>query len=256
MRKYFINIAEWIQINKPKTPSSPVPVATSEKRKDIIDKEPAFIFDVVLHPDVFPKDSTDPLQCASIIELVFRYIESKNSLKFSRKYVIVEEKYVGNPDILLNFMCPSVLKDTISKANTIQDEQRVLKQVKESKIDVSATLADMEISSKIEPSNQGKHCNNNAIPSPLVITSTDFDQHIKEMNTKLYTKEQQVCKKLPQPKVEMITEKENVEFIIYLPRVTSVSECELDVTEVRDYLCPKHCQITCVQNIVKGTSCM
>ena len=240
MRRYFINIAEWIQIDKPKSPSSPVPVAASEKRKDIIDKEPAFIFDVVLHPDVFPKDTTDALQCASIIELVFRYIESKNSLKFSRKYVIVEKKYVGNPDILLNFMCPSVLKDTINNANTIQDEQRLLKQVKESKRNVSATLSDKEISSDSEPSNQGKHRNNNGIPSPLVTTSTNFDQHIKEVNTKLYTKEQQVSKKLPRPKVEMITEKENVEFIIYLPRVTSVSECELDITEVRICLYPGH----------------
>ena len=233
MRRYFINIAEWIQIDKPKSSSSPVPVAASEKRKEIIEKEPAFIFDVVLHPDVFPKDATDPLQCASITELVFRYIESKNTLKFSRKYVIVEKNYVGNPDFLLNFMCPSVLKDTIRKANTVQDGQRLLKQVKQSKKDVSATLSDKEISLESEPSNQGKHRNNNSIPSTLVTTSTNVDQHIKEVNTKLYTKEQQVCKKLPRPKVEMITEKENVEFIIYLPEVTSVSECELDITEVR-----------------------
>lgn len=232
VRKYYINIAEWRQMPKPESEAAPIPIASSEIRKEVIDKEWGFLVDVVLNPMLF-KNSTDTDAC--LIEMVLKYIESKESLSLSRKYERRSEKYVGNQDNLLNFLCPSALKNSLDTATNGESNNSLFKQLRhisntsESEKENDISKNNNNIMAKEQPENS---INSSRHAFEPIITANVFETTLKEEKTRTLKQPARTLR-LKTPRVEMLVNKDKkmVELDIYLPEVQSVNDCDLDLTE-------------------------
>lgn len=230
VRNYYLNFAAWPQLPKPETESSPIAIATSDIRKEVVLKEWAYVIDIALNPITFPPndDANQTAKCV-LIELAFRHVESKFSLKLSRKHKMLDEKYIGNMDNLLNFMCPTSLKSTLADAVHGVDKNLNFEQIKKFCHDTGDTNANKNSQQKssIDQVAQG---NKQSVSSNNV-----HNNELKELKT-VSNKQQnnQQKDKLARPKVEMIVNKETsrVDITVYLPLVESVQECDLDLAEV------------------------
>ena len=239
IRKYFINFTKWFQLPKPENETSPVAMTTSEIRKEIINKEWAYIIDVTLHPSVYPSnDSPNHLQRSAIVELVFRYIESKHSLNLSRKFQFVDgTSYIGNQDNLLNFICPSAVKNKMADTLKKNNSSLTLEQVKNLSNDTFK-----ETGKKTEKAESLKAPNKNTRhfqQAPIKLHQNELlrDNNLTEVKSVAIEKinnNRNLASVLPVPKVEMIVNQEKccIELAIDLPKVESVNECDLEVTEV------------------------
>ncbi|XP_066914493.1 PIH1 domain-containing protein 2-like [Clytia hemisphaerica] len=232
IRKYFINFTKWHQLPKPENETSPVAMTTSNIRKEIIEKEWAYIIDVTLNPEVYPSDtSPNQLQRRALVELVFRHIESKHSLQFSRKFEFCEEKYIGNRDSLLDFICPSAVKNKLNNAlngtenNLTLDQIRNLSKGKENNKIVTGNQTKSGMSKKSQPTP--------ASVETIKTSSGESVDSMKELKTKTLGSHHGNKTRLPAPKVEMMVNKDggNIELRIELPKVDTVAECDLEITE-------------------------
>ncbi|XP_065643257.1 PIH1 domain-containing protein 2 [Hydra vulgaris] len=207
-RKYFINVAKWTQVPQPENTCSPIPMIISEQRKELIDEEWANLIDIAVNPILFEKNGLFYTDVSEILQASLLYAESKFSLKLSKNYTILNVKYIGNEDNLLNFMCPT-LRDSIKKAGSILDQD------------------------KIRQSNQETINKPNLDSSISTTNNTNNSFALKEISSKVSS---QTCSKknfLQTPKAEMDVNKisKQICFTIELPGVGSVSECILELTE-------------------------
>ena len=226
IRRYFINFTKWIQLPKPENETSPVAMTTSDIRKEVVDKEWAHIVDVTLNPDVYGVEvSLNHLKKSALVELVLRHIESKCSLKLSRKFEFCEKKYIGNEDNLLNFICPSAVTNKLQNAVNGNDSNLTLDKIFHLSKDNS--VKDSCLATGNKNNNQSRD-----IKQPIMTNNNNNNNNdlVKELKTK--TIKQEKKKSLPSPNVEMNKKVGNVEFRIDLPNVESVSECDLEMTEV------------------------
>ena len=226
IRRYFINFTKWIQLPKPENETSPVAMTTSDIRKEIVDKEWAHIVDVTLNPTVYGDEaSLNQLKKSALVELVLRHIESKCSLKLSRKFQFCEKKYIGNEDNLLNFICPSAVTNKLQNAVNGNDGSLTLDKIchlsKDSSVNEDGCLATGNKNNKNQESRD--------VYQPIT-TNNNNNNFVKELKTKTIKQEKKFS--LPSPNVEMNMKVGNVELRIDLPNVESVSECDLELTEV------------------------
>lgn len=237
VRKYYFNFTAWTQLPKPESETSPIAIATSDIRKEVVAKEWAYVVDVALNPIVFPSNdiSNETAKCV-LIELSFRYVETKFSLKLSRKHKILdEEKYIGNTDNLLNFMCPTALKSTLSDAVKGVNNNLNFDQIRRiSRNDLNGNEKNHNSSTADKPTKS----RDNYVTS-IKSSNSSYKNELKEVKTVSYndtvkTNNQQKPTKLPRPKVEMVINKETrrIEITIFLPQVENVQECDLDLSEV------------------------
>lgn len=229
IRKYFINFSEWVQLPKPENDSSPVTMATSEIRKELIDKEWSHIIDVTMNPIVFPSnDSLHHIEKCALVELVFRHIESKFSLKISRKFKLVEgSTYIGNQDNLLNFMCPSAMRDKLADG---VNKGITLEQIKSLAENNQPTVANNKMNLHGNGSNSSSSKMIDTSSSSIITSCNGVTNSLTEVKT---SSSKQKTTSLPTPKVEMLVckDKNVIELTIYLPKVESVCECDLEITE-------------------------
>ena len=187
-----------------------------------------------MNPIIFEENLSNHLAVAGIIELVLKYIESKETLLLSRKYHICTEKYKGNQDNLLTFMCPSALTNSLSGTKTSLFEQ--LRQISSEKTETDIKKQTTEVNPDHDKENSVTK-NLTKSDGPLydpVITARTSIEPLTEVKTKAIKNTKTETKKLKSPKVEMIVNKEleDVELTIYLPEVNNVQECDLNLTEV------------------------
>lgn len=199
-------------------------MTTSDIRKEIIDKEWAYIVDVTLNPVVFGDEaSLNQLKKSALVELVLRHIESKCMLKLSRKFQFCEKKYVGNEDNLLNFICPSAITSKLQKAVNGNESNMTLDKICHLSKDKSVKKNGC-LTSGNDNNSQSRDINQ------PIMTNNNNNNFVKELKTKTIKQEKKYL--LPSPNVEMTKKIKNVELKINLPSVESVSECDLEMTEV------------------------
>lgn len=233
-RDYYINIAEWSQVPSPKSKVDPVPILATEIREETMNQEISMMIDVVMNPNVFEKidsmvNQKENLISAPLIEMVLQYVESRNKIKLSRKYNITEKIYMGNQDNLLNFICPTSLKDSISNVNKKESGNVLLEKVKKSGIE---NKEDKSVGNEKKIENKNLISGSNSIS----FTATNNSNEITEIKSKkIKKKDIKANSCLAKPKVEMLLHQRNIEFNIYLPNVQSVKECDLSLTEVSFY---------------------
>ena len=237
VRKYFVNIGEWKQVPKPESKSSPIPILAAEMRKELVDKEWAMLVDVVLNPVIFINVHNELEKCP-IVELVLKYIEGKNGINLSRKYKLLDNKYKGNQDHLLNFMCPTSLKTTLN--NTVNG-----KLTRESMIDQMKHLSkkenhvhDADIKQdkvSVNVNGNGMADENHGVPNigkiDPIITANLCSPKLTVANTKAIKNVEKNKLKTPKVEMEVNKEKGNMELTVYLPQVESVQECDLELSE-------------------------
>ena len=222
-----------MQLPKPENETSPVAMTTSDVRKELVDKEWAYIIDVTLNPAIYGDEaSLNQLKKRALVELVFRYIESKCSLTLSRQFDFCEGDYVGNRDNLLNFICPSALTNKLQRTLEGNDTNLTLDRIRDLSKDntmkenncLPTTNKNNKQPSrdKIQPITTN-HINNNY---------SDAMNSLKEVKTN--RKIEPKVSSLPTPNVEINVNRKDgkVELRIELPNVESVSECDLELTEV------------------------
>jgi len=230
-RDYYINIAEWSQVPSPKSKVDPVPILATEIREETINQEISMIIDVVMNPNVFENidsmvNQKENLTSAPLIEMVLQYVESRNKIKLSRKYNVTEIKYMGNQDNLLNFICPTSLKDSISNVNKKESGNVLLDKVKKSGIE---NKKDKSVGNEKDFESKNLISDSNSIS----LTATNNSNGITEIKSKkIKKKDIKATSCLEKPKVEMLLHQKNIEFNIYLPNVQSVKECDLNLTEI------------------------
>jgi len=241
IRKYFINFTKWMQLPKPENETSPVAMTTSDIRKEIVDKEWAHIIDVTLHPSVYPNnDSPNQIKRSALVELVFRYIESKFSFNLSRKFQFVDvASYMGNRDNLLNFICPAAVKNKM--ADTLKNNNNLtLEQIKSLSNDTfqEKNKKKSDKTELLHASNkQNKPHTTTKEPIKLHQSELMLDNSLTAVKSVALDKNNnnnKLLSALPSPKVEMVVnqEKHCIELTIDLPEVESVNECDLEITEV------------------------
>ena len=234
VRIYFINFTKWIQLPKPENETSPVAMTTSDVRKEIVDKEWAHIIDVTLNPAVYGDEaSLNQLKKCALVELVLRHIESKCSLILSRKFQFCEQEYVGNKDNLLNFICPSAVTNKLQSATNGVESDLTLDKIchlsndNTVKKDGCLTTNNKNIKQSRDINQPIKTNNNNNY----------LMNNLKEVKTKTIALKSKSS--LPSPNVEMNVNRRvgSVELRIDLPNVDGVAECDLEMTEVRSFVC-------------------
>lgn len=226
-----------MQLPEPENETTPVAMTTSEIRKEIIDKEWAHIIDVTLHPSVYPSNnSPNQLQRSALVELVFRYIESKLTLNLSRKFQFVEgASYMGNQDNLLNFICPTAVKNKM--ADTLKTNSNLtLEQIKNLSNDTLKEDGDKtEKREDLKPPNRlSKNTMENIKLHQNELLQDNSLTEVKSVALEKKSNNRNLANALPSPKVEMIVnqKKRCIELAIDLPKVDSVNECDLEITEV------------------------
>ena len=184
----------------------------SEQRKELVDQEWAILIDIAVNPFLFKENAPLNMDVSELLHVALLYVESKFSFKLSKKYTILDKKYIGNVDNLLNLMCPSSLKDSLKNSYN------------------SNSLNENVFLSSNNESNQNIAKSNGSI-SPQQV---DHSFALHEISSKV-TSQKCSIKKVPQtPRAEMNVDKENMNIFVtvQLPGVQGVAECVLELTQV------------------------
>ncbi|KAK2156904.1 hypothetical protein LSH36_202g04001 [Paralvinella palmiformis] len=233
----FINVFEWNRIPNAKDDESPIPVMGgplySGKDEDGVHK----LVCVAFNPDIlqqFGLDSGLVEERRMLINLAMDYLEDQHTVKISRHYSVLDKKTLcKGPEKLA---IQSLMKKSAQKDEEFQQQLTELERTfgpvaqgcKDSLLnkisnitlettDQSETFADDHVNIEIEPEIR--------LPGAKRQQKKGLVQELSEVNGN----------KLPEPAYDLTTKEVNGQRVIvakiHLPGVTSVQQCELDISE-------------------------
>ncbi|XP_062450594.1 PIH1 domain-containing protein 2 [Rhea pennata] len=207
-RPLFVNVCGWSRIPAPRTPAGPVPVGAGALRDVAEAAEHYSIIDVAYNPEVLQKAEENPEEMEHLVLLTLKFIEEQCSLTLSRSYNIETFKLKGS----LERMQQSLKGKQMPTAPLSQNTGKEL------------TLEQLLHSMEVED-----HIND---PVLLQESVKQSKAHLIEEITSTELPEE-----LSTPVYEMLTVKDTnkkplkIELKIELPKVSSVSECDLSISK-------------------------
>ncbi|NXS54347.1 PIHD2 protein, partial [Brachypteracias leptosomus] len=200
----FINICSWKRIPAPQAPSEPTPVSAGPLEEGSGEGALYRVIDVAYNPDVLQKAEENPEIMKHLIHLTLKFVEGRCNLPLSHLYTIQPFKLKGSLE-----MMQKRLRGKIPAPHPSQSTKKEL------------TLAQL-----LHPRED---------EAPVVLGEEPGPQFGVQLIEEMTSTEE--AEQLSTPDYEMLTLMDSnekptqLELRIQLPKVSSVSECELSISK-------------------------
>ncbi|PKU43766.1 pih1 hypothetical protein [Limosa lapponica baueri] len=206
----FINVCSWKRVPAPKAPTDPTPVSAGPLEEVSGEGDLYSIIDIAYNPDVLQRGEENPEKMEHLIHLTLKFVEKQCNLTLSYLYTIESFKLKGSLETMQQRLKGRQMPTPHLSQNTKKE------------LTLDQLLRSME----------AVDCSN----APALLKEQSETQstkvHLIEEITSTQTPEN-----LSTPDYEIITVKDankkplKIELRIKLPKVSSVSECDLRISK-------------------------
>ncbi|NXV89759.1 PIHD2 protein, partial [Calonectris borealis] len=205
----FINVCSWKKVPAPKAPTDPTPVSAGPLEEVSGEGDLYSIIDIAYNPDVLQRGEENPEEMEHLIHLTLKFIEERCNLILSYLYTIESFKVKGSLEAMQQRLKGMQMPTPHLSQNT----------KKELTLD------------QLLHTTEAEDCSN----TPVLLKEgsvTQSEVHLIEEITST-----EMPEKLSTPVYEIITVKDankkprKIELKIELPKVSSVSECDLRISK-------------------------
>uniref|UniRef100_A0A8C6JHA8 PIH1 domain-containing protein 2 n=1 Tax=Melopsittacus undulatus TaxID=13146 RepID=A0A8C6JHA8_MELUD len=208
-RPLFINVCSWKRVPAPKGPTDPTPVSAGPLEHVCGEGDLYSIIDVAYNPEVLQRGQENPEKMEHLIHLTLKFVEERCNLTLSHLYTIE------------SFKCKGSLETMQQRLRGRQRPAPHLSQNTKKELTLEELLRTME----------AEDCSNASVLLK--------EEHVMQSKGHLIEEiaSTEMPEKLNTPVYEMITVKDankkplKIELRIELPKVSSVSECDLRISK-------------------------
>ncbi|XP_009470563.1 PREDICTED: PIH1 domain-containing protein 2 [Nipponia nippon] len=206
-RPLFINVCSWKRVPAPKAPADPIPVSAGPLQE--VSGEGGTIIDIAYNPDVLQRGEESPENMEHLILLTLKFVEERCNLILSYLYTIESFKLKGSRETMQQ------------RLKGRQMPTPHLSQSTKKELTLDQLLHTME----------AEDCSN----APVLLKEESVTQSKVHLIEEITSTE--MPEKLSTPVYEIITVKDankkplKIELKIELPKVSSVSECDLRISK-------------------------
>ncbi|NWX53125.1 PIHD2 protein, partial [Steatornis caripensis] len=204
----FINVCSWKRVPAPKAPTDPTPVTAGPLEEVSGEGDLYSIIDIAYNPDVLQRGEENPEKMQHLIHLTLKFVEERGNLTLYL-YTIESFKLKGSLEMMQQRLKGRQMPTPHLSQNTKKE------------VTLDQLLHDME----------AEDCSN----TPVLLKEESVSQFKVHLIEEITSTEMPV--KLSTPVYEMITVKDankkpvKIELKIELPKVSSVSECDLRISK-------------------------
>ncbi|NXL63503.1 PIHD2 protein, partial [Chordeiles acutipennis] len=205
----FINVCSWRRVPAPKSPTGPIPLSAGPLEEVSGEGDLYSIIDIAYNPDVLQRGEENPEKIEHLIHLTLKFVEERCNLILSYLYTIEPFKLKGSLEMMQQRLKGRHMPTPHLGQNTKKE------------LTLDQLLHSME----------AEDCSN----APVVLKEESITQ------SKVHLIEEMTSTEMPEkpstPVYEMITVKDankkplKIELKIELPKVSSVSECDLRISK-------------------------
>ncbi|GAB0199712.1 PIH1 domain-containing protein 2 [Grus japonensis] len=205
----FINVCSWTRVPAPEAPTDPTPVSAGPLEVVSGEGDLYSIIDIAYNPDVLQRGEENPEKMDHLIHLTLKFVEERCNLILSKLYTIEPFKLKGS----LETMQQRLKGRQMPTPHLSQDTKKEL------------TLDQLLLAMEAED------CSN----APVLLKEERVTQSKVHLIKEIASTE--MPDKLSTPVYEMITMRDankkplKIELKIELPKVSSVSECDLRISK-------------------------
>ncbi|XP_072740929.1 PIH1 domain-containing protein 2 isoform X2 [Ciconia boyciana] len=205
----FINVCSWKRVPAPKVPTDPTPVSAGPLEEVSGEGDLYSIIDIAYNPDVLQRGEENPEKMEHLIHLTLKFVEERCNLILSYLYTIESFKLKGSLETMQQRLKGRQMPTPDLTQNT--EKELILDQL----------LHTME----------AEDCRN----TPVLLKEESVTQSKVHLIEEITSTE--MPEKLNTPVYEIITVKDankkplKIELKIELPKVSSVSECDLRISK-------------------------
>ncbi|XP_050767036.1 PIH1 domain-containing protein 2 [Gymnogyps californianus] len=205
----FINVCSWKNVPPPKAPTDPAPVSAGPLEEVSGEGELYSIIDIAYNPDVLQRGEENPEKMEHLIHLTLKFVEERCNLILSYLYTIESFKLKGSLEMMQQ------------RLKGRQMTTPHLSQIAKKELTLDQLLHTME----------AEDCSN----APVLLKEESVTQSKAHLIEEITSTE--MPEKPSTPVYEMITVKDankkplKIELRIELPKVSSVSECDLKISK-------------------------
>uniref|UniRef100_A0A8C0AXR0 PIH1 domain-containing protein 2 n=1 Tax=Buteo japonicus TaxID=224669 RepID=A0A8C0AXR0_9AVES len=206
-RPLFINVCGWKRVPAPKAPTDPTPVSAGPLEEVSGEGDLYSIIDIAYNPDVLQRGEENPEKMEHLIHLTLKFVEERCNLILSDLYTVESFKLKGSLETMQQRLKGRQIPTPhLKSASNSLQLTKLLITIHYNCSNVPVLLKDENVT----------HCKGHLIEE---ISSSEMPE------------------KLSTPVYEMITVKDTnkkplkFELKIELPKVSSVSECDLQISK-------------------------
>ncbi|NXN74492.1 PIHD2 protein, partial [Himantopus himantopus] len=207
-RPLFINVCSWKRVPAPKAPTDPTPVSAGPLEEVSGEGDLYSIIDIAYNPDVLQRGEENPEKKEHLIHLTLKFVEERCNLNLSYLYTIESFKLKGSLETMQQRLKGRQMPTPHLSQNTKE-------------LTLDQLLHSME----------AEDCSN----GPALLKEESVTQSKVHLIEEITSTE--MSENLSTPVYEMITVKDankkplKIELKIELPKVSSVSECDLRISK-------------------------
>ena len=224
--KLYINICGWQQVPVPKTDQDPIPVMAGVIQEITVDDSTHSVVDVIFNPKVLKDVEHKKDHRNLLVHLALDYLEEVKNIQISKQYKTLKTAYKGNSSNLTKYLKPGAFGDQIPMAGSAPSHHKGPEGTKDTLLEQLSSIA---VQDKDDNGIQG-----------IDLFNTNSSQGgkkglIEEISTEVHVKQDH---DVQVPEYEMVFSKQSAKSVdqivitTKLPKVSSVNQCELDVSEV------------------------
>ncbi|KAM6044657.1 PIH1 domain-containing protein 2 isoform 1-T1 [Theristicus caerulescens] len=208
-RPLFINVCSWKRVPAPEAPADPIPVSAGPLDEVSGEGDLYSIIDIAYNPDVLQRGEENPENMEHLIHLTLKFVEERCNLILSYLYTIESFKLKGSREMMQQRLKGRQMPTPHLSQNT----------KKELTLDQLLHAVEAE------------DCSN----APVLLKEESVTQSKAHLIEEITSTE--MPEKLSTPVYEIITVKDankkplKIELKIELPKVSSVSECDLRISK-------------------------
>uniref|UniRef100_A0A8D0EN62 PIH1 domain-containing protein 2 n=1 Tax=Strix occidentalis caurina TaxID=311401 RepID=A0A8D0EN62_STROC len=208
-RPLFINVCSWKRVPAPRAPAEPLPVRAGPLAAVSGEGDLYSIIDIAYNPDVLQRGEENPEKMEHLIHLTLRFVEERCKLTLSYSYTIEPFKLKGSLETMQQRLKGRQMPTPHFSQNTKKE------------LTLDQLLHALE----------AEDCSN----APVLLKEESVTQSKAHLIEEITSTE--MPEKLSTPVYEMITVKDankktlKIELKIELPKVSSVSECDLRISK-------------------------
>ncbi|NXS43230.1 PIHD2 protein, partial [Balaeniceps rex] len=205
----FINVCSWKRVPAPKAPTDPTPISAGPLEEVTGEGDIYSIIDIAYNPDVLQRGEENPEEMKHLIHLTLKFVEERCNLTLSYLYTIESFKLKGSLETMQQRLKGRQMPTPHLSQNTKKE------------LTLDELLHTME----------AEDCSN----APVLLKEESVTQSKVHLIEEITSTE--MPEKLSTPVYEIITVKDankkplKIELKIELPKVSSVSECDLRISK-------------------------
>ncbi|KAM9217068.1 PIH1 domain-containing protein 2 [Leptosomus discolor] len=205
----FINVCSWKRVPAPRAPADPTPVSAGPLEEVSDEGDLYSIIDIAYNPDVLQRGEENPEKMEHLIRLTLKFVEERCNLTLSCLYTIESFKLKGSLEMMQHRLKGRQMPTPHLSQNTKKE------------LTLDRLLHTME----------AEDCSS----APVLLKEGSVTQSKVHLIEEITSTE--MPEKLSTPVYEMITVKDankkplKIELKIELPKVSSVSECDLRISK-------------------------